>query len=45
MATTLYAFFCADDVGFTGDLSEKKGILKLEPGESFDAEYRIEIAL
>ena len=34
-----------DDVGFTGDLSGKKGILKLAPGESFDAEYRIEIAL
>ena len=32
-----------DDVGFDGDLSEKKGIQKLEPGQVFESEYVITI--
>ena len=30
-----------DDVGFAGELPEKTGIIKLEPGKAFHAEYEI----
>ena len=32
-----------DDEGFTGDLSEKTGIQTLNAGETFEAEYTIEV--
>ena len=32
-----------DDAGFAGDISEKKGIRKLDGGESFEASYEIKV--
>lgn len=35
----------ADDDGFAGDISEKRGVRKLAPGETFDAAYEIIIGI
>ena len=34
---------CADDTGFTGDLTEKTGIRSLRPNETFETTYQIVI--